>query len=83
MSSTHWQEPLKQQTSKLSIKMARGVRVESIPVDGQTVSLSQTAVDADLLIGLGLSTAQVRSMALRSKKVSCTAYDDHVIGKDP
>ena len=61
MSSTH--EALKQQTSKLFIKIARGVRVESIPVDGQTVSLSQTAVDADLLIGLGLFTAQVRSMA--------------------
>lgn len=46
-------------------------------------SLKQTADQADWLIGQGLFTANVQGVALRSMKAPGTAYDDHVLGKDP
>lgn len=45
--------------------------------------LSQTAAQADWLIGEGLFTANVHGVALRSMKAPGTAYDDPVLGKDP
>jgi Zn-dependent metalloprotease len=45
--------------------------------------LSQTADQADWLIGKGLFTANVNGIALRSMKEPGTAYDDPVLGKDP
>ncbi len=45
--------------------------------------LSQTASEADWLIGAGLFTAAVHGNALRSMAAPGTAYDDKVIGKDP
>ena len=45
--------------------------------------LSQTAAQADWLIGEGLFTAKVNGVALRSMKAPGTAYDDPVLGKDP
>ncbi|WP_327392148.1 M4 family metallopeptidase [Streptomyces sp. NBC_01186] len=45
--------------------------------------LSQTADQADWLIGAGLFTDQVEGEALRSMKAPGTAYDDDVLGKDP
>ncbi len=44
---------------------------------------SQTASEADWLIGEGLFTAGVKGVALRSMKEPGTAYDDPVLGKDP
>jgi Zn-dependent metalloprotease len=46
-------------------------------------TLSQTADQADWLIGKGLFTAKVNGVALRSMKEPGTAYDDPVLGKDP
>lgn len=45
--------------------------------------LSQTAAEADWLIGAGLFTPKVHGTALRSMKAPGTAYDDPVLGKDP
>jgi Zn-dependent metalloprotease len=45
--------------------------------------LSQTAEQADWLIGDGLFTEEVQGKALRSMKAPGTAYDDDVLGKDP
>jgi Zn-dependent metalloprotease len=44
---------------------------------------SQTASQADWLIGQGLFTSNVNGAGLRSMKAPGTAYDDPVIGKDP
>jgi Zn-dependent metalloprotease len=44
---------------------------------------SQTAAEADWLIGAGLFTDAVNGHALRSMKAPGTAYDDPVLGKDP
>ena len=46
-------------------------------------SLSQSANEADWLIGAGLLAAGVNGVALRSMKAPGTAYDDPVLGKDP
>ena len=46
-------------------------------------TLSQTASQADWLIGAGLFTPKVHGTALRSMKAPGTAYDDPVLGKDP
>ena len=46
-------------------------------------SLSQSANEADWLIGAGLLAAGVNGIALRSMKAPGTAYDDPVLGKDP
>ncbi|HXD09526.1 MAG TPA: M4 family metallopeptidase [Anaerolineales bacterium] len=46
-------------------------------------SLSQSAADADWLIGAGLLAAGVNGVALRSMKAPGTAYNDPVLGKDP
>ena len=46
-------------------------------------ALSQTADQADWLIGAGLLTSNVNGVALRSMKAPGTAYDDPVLGKDP
>ena len=46
-------------------------------------TLSQTADQADWLIGAGLLTSQVNGVALRSMKAPGTAYDDPVLGQDP
>lgn len=46
-------------------------------------ALSQTADQADWLVGAGLFTDQVQGVALRSLKAPGTAYDDPVLGKDP
>jgi len=46
-------------------------------------SLSQTATEADWLIGAGLLAAGVNGVALRSMKAPGTAYNDPVLGKDP
>jgi len=46
-------------------------------------ALTQTADQADWLIGEGLFTPRVRGLALRSMKAPGTAYDDPVLGKDP
>lgn len=45
--------------------------------------LKQRADQADWLIGVGLFTAKVNGVALRSMKAPGTAYDDPVLGKDP
>jgi Zn-dependent metalloprotease len=45
--------------------------------------LSQTAAQADWLIGAGLFTSRVHGVALRSMKAPGTAYHDPVLGKDP
>lgn len=44
---------------------------------------SQSAADADWLIGDGLFTPDVQGQALRSMRAPGTAYDDPRIGKDP
>lgn len=44
---------------------------------------SQTAEEADWLIGEGLFTENINGTAIRSMKAPGTAYDDPVIGKDP
>jgi Zn-dependent metalloprotease len=44
---------------------------------------SETADQADWLIGEGLFTAAVKGVALRSMAEPGTAYDDPVVGKDP
>jgi Zn-dependent metalloprotease len=44
---------------------------------------TQTAGEADWLIGAGLFTARVHGVAIRSMKAPGTAYDDPVLGKDP
>lgn len=46
-------------------------------------ALGQTAAEADWLIGAGLLAPRVTGTALRSMKEPGTAYDDHVLGKDP
>ncbi|MER7788054.1 M4 family metallopeptidase [Streptomyces sp. NPDC097640] len=46
-------------------------------------ALSQTAEQADWLIGAGLLADRVTGVALRSMKAPGTAYDDDVLGKDP
>ncbi|MEU5438992.1 M4 family metallopeptidase [Streptomyces sp. NPDC020719] len=46
-------------------------------------TLDQDAQDADWLIGQGLLAPGVTGTALRSMKAPGTAYDDHVLGKDP
>jgi len=46
-------------------------------------SLSQTARDADWVIGAGLLTANIHGQGLRSMKSPGTAYDDPILGKDP
>ena len=43
----------------------------------------QTAKSADWLIGKGLLAPGVKGKALRSMKEPGSAYDDHVLGKDP
>lgn len=45
--------------------------------------LSQTAAEADWIIGAGLLTANVNGVGIRSMKAPGTAYDDPVLGKDP
>jgi Zn-dependent metalloprotease len=44
---------------------------------------TQTAGDADWIIGEGLLTANVNGVGIRSMKAPGTAYDDPVLGKDP
>jgi Zn-dependent metalloprotease len=46
-------------------------------------TLSQTAAEADWLIGAELLAPSVTGQALRSMKAPGTAYDDDVLGKDP
>lgn len=45
--------------------------------------LSQTAAQADWIIGEGLFTSNVNGVGIRSMKAPGTAYDDPVLGKDP
>jgi Zn-dependent metalloprotease len=45
--------------------------------------LSQTAADADWVIGGGLFTSNVNGVGIRSMKAPGTAYNDTVLGKDP
>ncbi len=45
--------------------------------------LSQTAQDADWIIGAGLFTAKVNGVGIRSMKAPGTAYDDPILGNDP
>ena len=45
--------------------------------------LSQTASEADWIIGAGLLTENVNGVGIRSMKSPGTAYDDPVLGKDP
>jgi len=44
---------------------------------------SQTAAEADWIIGEGLFTPNVNGVGIRSMKAPGTAYDDPVLGKDP
>jgi Zn-dependent metalloprotease len=44
---------------------------------------SQTAAQADWIIGAGLFTPNVNGVGIRSMKEPGTAYDDPVLGKDP
>ncbi len=44
---------------------------------------TQTASEADWLIGQGLFTAKVSGVGLRSMKDPGAAYDDPILGKDP
>ncbi len=46
-------------------------------------ALSQTADQADWIIGAGLFTSNVHGVGIRSMKAPGTAYDDPVLGKDP
>lgn len=43
----------------------------------------QTAAEADWIIGMGLFTARVKALGVRSMKAPGTAYDDPLLGKDP
>lgn len=45
--------------------------------------LSQTAAEADWIIGAGLLSGNVNGVGIRSMKAPGTAYDDPVLGKDP
>ena len=45
--------------------------------------LSQTADQADWIIGEGLFTSNVNGVGIRSMKAPGTAYDDPILGKDP
>ncbi|MFC1864269.1 M4 family metallopeptidase [Chloroflexota bacterium] len=45
--------------------------------------LTQSASQADWLIGAGLFTSNVNGQGIRSMKAPGTAYDDPVLGKDP
>ena len=45
--------------------------------------LSQTAHEANWIIGEGLFTSKVKAVGLRSMKAPGTAYDDPILGKDP
>ena len=45
--------------------------------------LSQTAAEADWIIGAGLLTENVNGVGIRSMKEPGTAYNDPVLGKDP
>lgn len=71
----------------LNYKDQAGALNESIAdVFGSIVkqySHSQTADEADWLIGVGVFTAKVSGVALRSLKAPGTAYNDPVLGKDP
>lgn len=44
---------------------------------------SQTAAQADWIIGEGLFTANINGVGIRSMKAPGTAYNDPLIGKDP
>jgi Zn-dependent metalloprotease len=44
---------------------------------------SQTAEEADWIIGAGLFTDQVHGVGIRSMKAPGTAYDDPILGTDP
>jgi Zn-dependent metalloprotease len=44
---------------------------------------TQTADEADWIIGEGLLTSNVNGVGIRSMKAPGTAYDDPVLGKDP
>ncbi len=46
-------------------------------------ALKQTADQADWLIGVEVFTPRIAGDALRSMKAPGTAYDNHVLGKDP
>lgn len=46
-------------------------------------TLTQSAAQADWLIGAGLFTSNVNGQGIRSMKAPGTAYDDPVLGKDP
>jgi Zn-dependent metalloprotease len=46
-------------------------------------ALGQSADQADWLVGVGLFTAKVHGVALRSMRAPGTAYDDPVLGVDP
>lgn len=74
-------------TSQLVYSDQPGALNESISdVFGSLVKqrmLSQTADNADWIIGEGLFTANVNGVGIRSMKAPGTAYDDPVLGKDP
>jgi Zn-dependent metalloprotease len=76
-----------QHTANLEYTGQSGALNESVSdVFGSLIKqygLSQSADQADWLIGTGLFTDQVQGEALRSMKAPGTAYDDDVLGKDP
>jgi Zn-dependent metalloprotease len=74
-------------TANLTYQDEPGALNESISdVFGSLVKqrqLSQTAAEADWIIGQGLFTPNVKGVGIRSMKAPGTAYDDPVLGKDP
>lgn len=73
--------------AKLTYSLQPGALNESMSdVFGSLVkqySLSQSATEADWIIGEGLLTSNVNGVGIRSMKAPGTAYDDPVLGKDP
>lgn len=73
--------------AKLSYSQQPGALNESMSdVFGSLVKqfqLSQTAGEADWIIGEGLFTSNVNGVGIRSMKAPGTAYNDPVLGKDP
>ena len=76
-----------QYTTNLEYRGQSGALNESLSdVFGVLVEqreLGQTAGEASWLVGAGIFTPGVRGEALRSLKAPGTAYDDHLLGKDP
>jgi len=82
-----WTHGVTQYEARLVYSQQPGALNEAISdIFGSLVkqrSLTQTALEADWIIGQGLFTANVNGSGIRSLKAPGLAYDDPVIGSDP